>query len=227
MTKAGSEYSSRPSSVAFVVLVGVSSLFMASFSWCDGDRSSTWPAIHCHQSPDLVLPRLVCLFVCSVRAGRRLPGQPAPGAFRKTSTAQNGPGATEPPPPCHLLPTTGKRRPEALAQPLRPCRLLSPSAARTASSFWIAQRGSQNRHKAVLGAAGPEGGRVRREGEAVARQGGTQFPRGLFSPAFAGAVFSLGAVGAVAPFTPLWGAFMPLHLVPVVLVHRPAWLKTG
>ena len=43
------------------------------------------------------------------------------------------------------------------------------------------------------GGAAPKGGRVRCEGEAVARQGETQFPRGLFSPAFAGACFKVAA----------------------------------
>ena len=58
--------------------------------------------------------------------------------------------------------------------------------------FWSAPAGGAGSRKRS-GGRSPKGGRVRCEGEAVARQGGTQFPRGLVSPALAGACFGVAA----------------------------------
>ena len=83
------------------------------------------------------------------------------------------------------------------AYPLK-AMVFSPDATRPLEisfSGWPA--GRADRRKAGGGSQTHKGGRVRCEGEAVARQGGTQFPRGLVSPAFAGALFGRPAAATL------------------------------
>ena len=94
------------------------------------------------------------------------------------------------------------------------------------------QQGEPTALRRIGGPQAHKGGRDRCEGEAVARQGGTQFPRGLFPPASAGAFFGSlpGAVGAIAPFTPLWGALIkavPVGDVTMLLAWWRAWQGAG
>ena len=102
---------------------------------------------------------------------------------------------------CEALPSFPCQRPRKprLRPPARLAALIFFTGATwpVEMSFSRCSAGGADRPKVVGGPQTHKGGRVRCEGEAVARKGGTQFLRGLVPPAFAGAFFERPSADAL------------------------------